>query len=933
MKAILLAQGADLVQETAALIGDTEPSKVLVVFPGKRPGHFLRRALARTRGSGFIPPRILSMDELVHTLYEERTGGTRPLMEDIDAVAILHGIQASSSSPLGGSAFMSLDGFFSLGMRIFSDLEELLIEGVDGAKVAEVQPLIEEQVPLSSRERLAELARFYQGFYPEAERLSLSTRSSRFRAIAETLSEADAAPWEKVILSGFFSLSRAEAEILRKMAGWEKTRLLFQDGPGMAEKLKGLGIMHPVLSGVEPPPAKTFFASSPDTHGQIFALTAALSSVEEGTAVVLPAPESLFPLIRHCLSRFPEQDYNVSLGYPLDRTPLFGLFADLMTLITSMDGERVYVPDYLTFMLHPYIKNIRSHGSAEATRVLVHAIEGKLSSLRTRVFVPLSEIESDQALFSAAAAAVGGSAAAGAPPAAAEDLAAHLKEMHDRTIRAFRAFSSVGEFAQKCISLIEWVHGQSTAPAHPFFTRFSEELIRALESISRSLLADKRFSGVSGYFLVFKRYLKTRYLPFPGTPLRGLQVLGAMETRCLRFSRVFVIDANEGSLPPAGGDDSLLPFAVRRALGLQTHREREEAALYHFTQLSRGAAEMHLFSVESGERQRSRFMESLIWEREKELGRQDRGLVRHIQYRVSLSNSLPRAVEKTPEVAAWLRERELSATALDAYLRCPLSFYYKTVLGLSEREQPTGEFEHTDIGRFVHEALRLYFLPRTGRALTQADVDRDGMHAVVSELFRKRFGGEEGGAARLLARQLRSHLGDFLTGWLAPQIAHGGVEISRMEQDISVVWNGFRLRGKIDAVLTGAGFVRVIDYKTSSFEANYRIRLDRVDPEDRTSWADAIPTLQLPFYLALEPSASQAAFLLLGKSRIDPDIEIPLFTDGTEAAWELPRLHEVMRRLLEEITSPDVPFTSAEDTKTACPSCAFMTLCGTRWRA
>ncbi len=925
MNAILLAQGADLVQETAVLMGDADPSRVLVVFPGKRPGHFLRRALARARGSGFIPPRILSMDELVHTLYEERTGGTRPLMEDIDAVAILHGIQTSSPSPLGGSAFMSLDGFFSLGMRIFGDLEELLIEGVDSSRVAEVQPLIEEQIPLSSRERLAELARFYRAFYPEAERLSLSTRSSRFRAIAETLSEADAAPYDKVILSGFFSLSRAEADILRTMAGWEKTRLLFQDGPGMGEKLKGLGVAHPVQAGAEPPPARTFFASSPDTHGQIFALTAALSSVEEGTAVVLPAPESLFPLIRHCLSRFPEQDYNVSLGYPLDRTPLFGLFSDLMTLITSMDGERVYVPDYLTFMLHPYIKNIRSHGSAEVTRVLVHALEEKLSSLRTRVFVPLSEMEGDEKLFASAAAAAGG--------ASAGDLAAHLKEMHDRTIRAFRAFHSVREFAEKCISLIEWVHEESTAPAHPFFTRFSEELIRALESISRSLLADKRFSGVSGYFLVFKRYLKTRYLPFPGTPLRGLQVLGAMETRCLRFSRVFVIDANEGSLPPAGGDDSLLPFAVRRALGLQTHREREEAALYHFTQLSRGAEEVHLFSVESGERQRSRFMESLLWERERELGRQDTSLVRHIQYRVSLSNSLPRPVEKTPEVAAWLREREISATALDAYLRCPLSFYYKTVLGLREREQPTGEFEHTDIGRFVHEALRLYFLPRAGRVLTQADVDREAMHAVVSELFRKSFGGEEGGAARLLARQLRSHLADFLTGWLAPRISGGAVEISRMEEDASVVWNGFRLRGKIDAVLAGGGRTQVIDYKTSSFEANYRIRLDRVDPEDRASWPEAIPTLQLPFYLALEPGATQAAFLLLGKSRIDPAIELPLFRDEAEAARELPRLHEVIRRLLEEITSPEVPFTSAEDTKTACPSCAFMTLCGTRWRA
>jgi ATP-dependent helicase/nuclease subunit B len=305
--------------------------------------------------------------------------------------------------------------------------------------------------------------------------------------------------------------------------------------------------------------------------------------------------------------------------------------------------------------------------------------------------------------------------------------------------------------------------------------------------------------------------------------------------------------------------------------------------------------------------------------------------VRHIRYRVSLSNSTPRPVEKTPEMAAWLREREMSATALDSYLRCPLSFYYKTVLGLNEREQPRGEFEQTDIGRFVHDALRLYFAPRAGRLLTAADADRKAMDAVVTELFRKQYGGEDGGAARLLARQLRAHLGDFVSGWLSPLVRGSAVEVTHMEEDSTVVWNGFRLRGRIDAVLVKDGVQWVIDYKTSASDLWYRIRPDRLDIDNRETWAQAVPTLQLPFYLALQPSASRAMFLLLGKSHIDGEIELPLFEDGEFG--ELPRLHEVMRRLLEEISSPDVPFTSTLDTKQSCPSCAFMTLCGTRWRA
>jgi inactivated superfamily I helicase len=36
---------------------------------------------------------------------------------------------------------------------------------------------------------------------------------------------------------------------------------------------------------------------------------------------------------------------------------------------------------------------------------------------------------------------------------------------------------------------------------------------------------------------------------FPGTPLRGLQVLGFWETRCLQFDDVYFLDLNDDVLP------------------------------------------------------------------------------------------------------------------------------------------------------------------------------------------------------------------------------------------------------------------------------------------------------------------------------------------------------------------------------------------------
>jgi ATP-dependent helicase/nuclease subunit B len=926
MNAALIPAAADLIDEVASLMDGRgqDLSDVLVVFPGKRPAHFLRRRLARAIGTGFIPPRILSMDELVHSIFDERTGAAAALMEDIDAVALLHEIQLAAPRPIGGSGFMSLDSFFPLGVKIFQDLEELTIEGVEGRKVAEVQPLIEAEVPARSRDRLRELARFYQEFYPLAQKKGLSTRSSRYASVCRTIESGDLKGFTLVILAGFYSLTAAEKALFQRVGGWPGSQFIFQDGPGMKEKLSGLGIACNPAPEESSRPEVRFF-SSPDAHGQVFALGAALPPPDEGTAVILPAPETLFPLLRHCLSRFPEEDYNVSLGYPLDRTPLYGFFQNLMTLIGSMDEERVYIPDYLTFVLHPYTKNIRHRGSAETTRVLFHAIEDRLAASRTMSFASLEEIESDAKLMRAAAASLGGEP--GSPTA--EELAAHLADIHDRTVRRFRSFPTVKEFASRCIELIAWISESSTAPVHPFFSQFSEEFVRSLETISRSLIADKSFSDSTGYFILFRRYLSTRYHPFPGTPLRGLQVLGALETRCLRFQRVFVLDANEGSLPASGAEGTLLPLAVRAALGLPTYRDRDEIAAYHFHVLSRGARELSLFSVESGERERSRFAERLLWEREREAGSVDAGaVVRPIQYSVSLQERAPEAVTKTAEVAAWLRGRELSATALDAYLRCPLSFYYRHVLGLGRRESPSGEIEQADIGLFVHEALLRYFDSRKGRQLTPADADRPAMDSLVEKLFRERFGDGQSGAARLLKKQLSSHLGDFISGYFAHLVRDHRITLDELEKRAASTRDGFQITGRLDAIQQRDGLRWIVDYKSSSNPKTHRIRFDRLDPADRETWSAAIPTLQLPFYLMLEPRAENAMFLLLGRPVLDQGIEVPLFADAGEARRRMPELEEVILALMREIVSPEVPFLPAANGKRACSYCDFQVLCG-----
>lgn len=126
--ALIIGQQENLIERTAVLLSPPRKdySHNLVVFPGRRPAHFLRRELAQKGKGSFIPPLILSMDGFMDHVTE----AVHPVrnVETVDAIAILYQIHRSAPKPLGGESFLTLDSFFSLGIKLFTDIEELYIE-------------------------------------------------------------------------------------------------------------------------------------------------------------------------------------------------------------------------------------------------------------------------------------------------------------------------------------------------------------------------------------------------------------------------------------------------------------------------------------------------------------------------------------------------------------------------------------------------------------------------------------------------------------------------------------------------------------------------------------------------------------------------------------------------------------------------------------
>ncbi len=946
MRIIIIKKGDDIISPVCSNLINKEAdySSNLVVFPGKRPSHFLKKALYQREERSILLPSIFSMDEFVDFVYQEVLKLSKRKLEAIDSVKILYDIHINGFAT-GKGHFLSPDTFFPLGLKIYQDLEELHIEGCDINAIKDIDVFVHDKIPPPTLNSMQSLSYFYEEFYKRIQMDSFSTRASRYRTVADMLRE-DTLPFERLIFAGFFGLSKIEKELFRRLYGFGKSIFIFQEGNGIEDIIDlTFGSLSEIRSNITAIRDKNIdrypeinFYKSPDSHGQFFALSNILKKdiidnreINERTVIVLPSSTSLFALMHNCLSLLKDEQYNISMGYPLYRTPLFGFLSNLMDLAVSVDEGRFYIPDYLRFVLHPYTKNIYFKDRADITRIIVHAIEERLLSKRTMTFLSPQDIEDDLEFLRFIMQRIEKTE----ETIKLEDIRNHIKTIHKNTINKFLSFENIADFAKKCMDVLYYIYENSTAKHHPLFYPFAEAFIGSLNQISVSLMKDVSFEQTINYFNLFKSYIKTCHVPFWGTPLRGLQVLGLLETRNIRFDRVFIVDMNEGVVPDVRKEDTLLPLKARQMLKLPTYEDRERLIEYYLNNLIIGAREVNIFFVENERNEMSRFVQKIIWNRQVNENKQEASkYIKSIQYKASLRTREPEPVYKTPEMIDFLKRFSFNASSLDDYLKCQLRFFYSYVINLSEKEEISSDIQKYDIGNVVHEILSEYFGQIKMRILNAADLDLQRMDIIIDRIFEKNFGRELIGANYLLKRQIRKRMFELIEKYYVPLIKRHEFRVIDTERRIQIFKNSFNLKGRIDIIEERDGKTFIIDYKTSSNPNDFKINLERLDINKRESWSEFIKSIQLPFYhiLYVEDSAKgvedvNCSFLLLGRRAIDEQIELPLF-DGNDQKQKSHILTELIFCLLNEIIDISLPFIPANNRKENCKFCDFRYMCG-----
>jgi len=916
--------------------GGLDLRRCAVVFGGRRPHLFLQRALARRLKDDFLAPRFFSIDEFVSAALGQRE--TFGSMTDLDASYLIYEL-ARKKTPRVVRGRERFCDFFPWAREILRFIEQLDLQAIPLAPLAGIQKQadIGYDVPESINELLRHIVDLRQAFHEALLERRQYVRGFMYYRLASLVDEVRFDAFDAVCLCHFFYLHRTEEAVFQKLHQDGKAHFFFQGSAAEWSVLEGLGKRLGLV--LEPPqrpaPAADLHVHAGfDLHAQVGQVRDVLAGIKDHakTVIVLPDSGALVPLL--CDIATLVKDVNVSMGYPVTRTSLYTLLTSVFEAQTTRRGEAYYAKDYLRVLNHPLVKNLDFAGDPAATRILVHKTEEALTGvLPTEIsgslFVSLKEVSQCREALEAAQAFLGEAASGGAAA-----LKKVLHELHRVFFEAWEEVADLSSFAGALEGLLDCLLGHATVEKYPLNLKLMERLYGICEELRQAACGREPFPAEE-IFKICKSRLEHEAVAFSGSPLKGLQVLGLLETRSLDFENVLVLDVNESVLPKLKIHEPLIPRDVMISLGLDRLEKEEEIQRYQFRCLLASAKNVHLFYQERDDRTPSRFLEGLVWEKEKAAGRLGVVPVSRGTFAIGVSAEAAR-IAKTADHLEHLDRMTFSASSLDTYLTCPLRFYYQYVLGLREREELLEEAEGSDIGNFVHGLLEEAFKKFLGRAPKINDRFRSKFFKDFDALFEQQLARRMRADAFLVKEVLRVRLEDFLLcEEERPVKAVCGVE-KPYETQMDFFGTAFRFKAKVDRLDRLAdGSLLILDYKTGAGDVMPR-RGAWEEAGGFTRWGlkNRMRSLQLPLYLALVeqeegPELLDAALYYLRYAHQEGGFRRFFGEEATPAERQavLDGCKRSVAFILNEIRDPRTPFEPDPSDPKHCAYCPFFYLC------
>lgn len=675
----------NLIDHTVDLIKKLKNKKITFVSANRRPIRFVEQKLPLDH---LLRTDFYVLDEFVTNFvlkYSDKTLQIHSPLERYFFIASIMNGENEISSKFGGS----LKKIFPWAKRVANLFDEIdkhrLSQNLQNFKYAE---LIEPANVI-----VEHLKTLYSIYRNEMEAKSITYRGDLYSKMLDILNnqtDFDDFDNSAFIFTNIVYISDTEAKILRKLSEFSDVYFLLYHDLKQRDKLfdsfKAVNILIEKLK-VEPEGIvfednsyllpEIIFYSYPDKTTEMDNLANILLEVYKknqdplDTAIILPDESSIIPLLVN-LPEDKDLNINITMGYPFVNTPFYLFMCSFFELLISTNrGDSDSSFKVKSERLLPIIDYKDLFRDEE--------LKEELGDIKKNI---LSKLASSYIIIS--------------------------REKHRSfygLLDKFLKIKNITDLIDAIEELMSFIYTfRSSKDRNVSFTintinLFIENFIDTLKKITQPLDVDIELS-----YTIFKEISKDLAIPFEGTPLRGLQIMGILESRGLKFKNIFLPDMNEGVIPSVDKIDPLLSEEIKSLIGLPSFREKEVLMRYNFYRIVFSSEKVYIFycigTDGMNKAVRSRYVEQLLFMKE-------------LQEEKDLSETINRFTSDfyIPKVdqnyVKNLRQNlNISGTLLDTYLTCPYKYYLKYIKELKTATKFTAEFEHEKIGSLIHEILR-----------------------------------------------------------------------------------------------------------------------------------------------------------------------------------------------------------------------------------
>ncbi|WP_370087178.1 PD-(D/E)XK nuclease family protein [Ekhidna sp.] len=934
---------------------------VTVVFPNRRAGLFLKKHLSKKVDKPVWSPTVLSLEDFLFRFSKTKKTDTLTLVFEL--------FEAFKEHQPASEGFESFYFWGEMLLRDFEEVDHYLVNPkqlfhhiksdrqiaedfyfLDEEQERLIQKFWQEFFPSASKsqEQFVEtwriLAPVYESFKARLEKDGVGYTSHIYRELVDRLDQEKLNVKGSILFAGFNALTPAEEVLVKHFVSEHNAEVLWdvdayylesdiQEAGGFLRQYQKDSILGP-----------TFPESIDDQINRAKQVEVTGVSLEIGQAkaigewvdelvkqkvpleeivIVLPQDYMLFPV----LNAIPENvdKLNVTMGYPLKETPLFGLLEAAIEVqehlqLSAENGITFYHKPTLDVLSHPYLytdekgplnKLIKDIKKKNQVRIFHQDILDLNSTILNTIFRQLKD---------------------------SETLAGYLKSIVE----------VLGQFVVERFGL-----------EREYLYHFQQLLSRLQEILENQTVQ----VDLKTFKSLFRKATRSVKIPFSGEPVEGLQIMGVLETRNLDFKHVFMLNMNEDIFPAAQRNGSFVPYRIRKAFDLPTFEVHDAIFAYLFYRLFQRSEQLsfcyNMYADFGMSGEVSRFIRQL--EQESKLTIQRKKLSNSIQ----VKERFPISIEKTNEVIDRLmiytdkvepKERKrLSASALNTYFDCKLRFYFKYVLRLFSGDELEDELDARNFGNVLHMTLEYLYLDavqgKPDRTIDQNDFFKmkNSVDGAIEKAFRKHFGMGDKRKFTLKDRNLvmADLIRKFVEKILAFDEAYAPFTIVSLEKEDSyerlftIQPNGtpfnVRLGADIDRVDKKDGAVRVIDYKTGRDNKEI-VSVEKVfDPTPGTQWKKGRNKagFQTLFYAWLYTSKHGAndsitPGLFNMQELFQQHFDYRLTLEGeplSDARSCLSEFEVHLSNLLSEIFGSDAPFNQTED-QGKCKFCDFKGICG-----